>query len=352
MALSGPARQHLDAALRIVYPDYADLRRDLLQTMDRRLQDIVSDQRDMQDVRAGLLTTADAEGWLDDVLEMLAKSPNISIQGLLVLAYRELAPITVPGADIFQIHRVSERPFLDRERLRESLADLMTKDYRVLCVTGRRPCGKSHSWRLADLAAREYGFEPVLVDVDTLPATERTPLGIVSHIALQLGLPGAPPADSYATAASQAQRLFDWLVGQARRVGGERWLIVVDSMDKLRPPLSPEALELLILLGREGAVNNRIAGLRVVLLGHRKRFPPNSASLVLSDTFDDIDDKAVGKYFETLVRIGEVEADAKAIKEAVAVVESALVGCTRAQRLERLPEEVDRVAKVMAERSN
>lgn len=346
MRLRGPALQHLTEALRIGYPDAATLRRELLERCDRRLDDIVSPLAGLAEIRSQVLEDADVHDWLDRLFAMLAEHPHPSVAEHLRRAVAALEPVVasrLAGEDPFRVLQVAGRPFLDRDDLRSKLTELLAEERRrVLIVTGRRPCGKSYAWPLLDALARAHRFEPVLLDVETLPATERTPAGVVTNIALQLGLPATPPTDPLATEASQAQRLFSWLVGQARRGRDERWLIVVDSIDKIRPPLSPETVELFLLLG-QGAADNRIAGMRLVLLGHRKRLPVRLSRVVINDTFDDIGEEAVRAYFAGLVAGGRVEADDAAVDAAVAEVLAALGGCERAERFQRLTDEVERV---------
>ncbi|MBO3093997.1 hypothetical protein [Cellulomonas dongxiuzhuiae] len=357
LILTGIVMQHLAYALAVAYPERSALQRVLFERTGRRLDDIVSVNVGNTDMRQQLLIAASDGGWATEVFQLLQDSENLSVRQYVRLARDALDVVSnavVDREDPFLVHRVAGRPFLDRTELRKQLTELLARDEkRVLVVTGERPCGKTYAWPFLDTLGRTHGFDPVLIDVASLPATERMPVDVVSNVARQLGLPRLPEVDPLAQGASQAQRLFTWLIGEARlaRQSGaaSRWLLVIDSLDKF--PLPAETEELFVLMGK-GAAENRIADLRVVLLGYEHQLPVDLSSWVLTDTFSDIDERALRDYFDFLLRtargggIGPMSADT-AIEDAVRQVEEALAGADRVDRFSRLAAEVDRVGRAL-----
>jgi hypothetical protein len=315
--------------------DYERLDQDLVR-IDRRLAE-VSAPEGMKVVVFRLVDTATREGWLLELLTMLAE--EVAYPEVKAIARRMLGqlqpppggPAAAPGApqaldspahvaawaaggpvggngsapvDPFHSHLLGQLLFVDRTGLRKHLRDLLAESpSRVLVVTGARPCGKSYTWYyVRHLADRLGGLTPVLVDLSDW-AEASLPMDLMSSIALQLGLP-LPKVDEHAQGAAQAQRLRDWLVRCLHdRDPDGRWLLVFDSLDHVAQ--REDTLQLIEFLAG-AAIRQRLPGLRVILLGYADRLPIDPLESVLTEEVCEIGEPEIREFFQTLARLSQV----------------------------------------------
>ena len=297
-----------------------------------------------------VLTAADREGWLWELLCMFEKSRYLEVQEVArrILDEYSSAPQAHEAAsardgsangDPYHSYLAGQRPFIDRNVLRTHLKDLLSDSpRRVLLITGDRPCGKSYTWFYVRQPGLLDGMIPVLVDLSEF-AEASAPMDVMSSIARQLALP-PPTVDEYAQGAAQARYLRDWLVGQLLpRNGDGRWLLVFDSLDHAAQ--RDETLQLLEFLAG-AAIRERLSGLRVILLGYANRLPIDVLDSVLTEEIKDIGEPELREFFRSLARHVKQAMSDEAIGVAVKDVLKRLPD-NREQKLRQLPKMVRQV---------
>ncbi len=305
--------------------DMQALERDLFFELDRRLDAIVGLRDDLRNVAFKVLTAAEREGWLPELLLMFKGCiyPDVCEVARRTLDQASLAPQVHAAAsardgsangDPYLSHLAGQRPFIDRSVLRTHLKDLLSgSPRRVLVITGERPCGKSYTWFYVRQPELLDGMTPVLVDLSEF-TDPGLPVDLMSSIAVQLGLP-PPTVDKYAQGAAQARYLRDWLVGQLLlRNGDGRWLLVFDSLDRVAQ--RDETLQLIEFLAG-AAIRDRLTGLRVILLGYANRLPIDVLDSVLTEEIQDIGEPELREFFRSLARHVKLAMSDEAIEVAV-----------------------------------
>jgi Effector-associated domain 1 len=319
--------------------DPALLEQDLRFELNRRLDEITAPDN-LSNVTFHVLDTAEREGWLRELLVMFknGRYPGVREVATRVLAQLDQAPkaggapqppatapgngSAVSGSDPFLSHLVGQQPFIDRTVLHKHLEDLISDSAsRVLVITGERPCGKSYTWFYVRQPELLGGITPVLVDLSEW-ADPSHPVEVMSSIALQLGLT-EPTIDEHAQGAAQAQRLRDWLVGQLQPLehGGRRWLLVFDSLD--HPAQRDDTLQLIEFVAG-AAIRQRVAGLRVILLGYANRLPISPLEAVLEEEIHDIGKPELRDFFLLLAQHAGLTISDQAVDLAVNAVLSLL----------------------------
>ena len=178
----------------------------------------------------------------------------------------------------------------------------------------------------------------MLVDLSEW-AEPTPPIEVMSSIALQLGLT-EPKIDKHAQEAAQARRLRDWLVGQLQQHDRDgRWLLVFDSLDHVGQ--REETLQLIEFLAG-AAIRQRLAGLRVILLGYANRLPIDPLESVLTEEIRDIGEPELRDFFRLLGQRSKPAMSDDAIDVAVHWVLSVLPH-ERGPKLRQLPKAVREV---------
>jgi len=345
--------------------DYQALEQDLRFELDRRL-DVVSAPGNLEYVAFQMLIRAEQEGWLRELLSMFRNgsypavkeiADRILVQhvsarggstasesGEASLSTSASGPHAAAGPNEFSAmvdpylrHLIGQQqPFIDRSALRVHLRDLLSESpSRVLVITGDRPCGKSYTWFFIRQPELLAGITPVLVDLSEWADPSR-PIEVMSSVALQLGLK-EPTVDEHAQAAAQARRLRDWLVGQLQQHDrGGRWLLVFDSLDHAGQ--RDETLQLIEFLAG-AAIRQRLAGLRVILLGYTNRLPIDPLESVLTEEIRDIGEPELRDFFRLLAQHAKLPISDDAIDVAVHWVLS-LLPAERERKLHQLPKTV------------
>jgi hypothetical protein len=238
-----------------------------------------------------------------------------------------------------QSYLVGQQLFIDRTALRAHLPELLSASpSRVLVITGDRPCGKSYTWYYVRQPELLGDITPVLIDLSER-ADPSLPVEVMTSIALQLRLP-VPTIDEHAQGAAQAQRLRDWLVGQLQpRDRDGRWLLVFDSLDHVGQ--RDDTLQLIEFIAG-AAIRQRLAGLRVILLGYVNRLPIDPLESVLTEKIQDIGEPELRDFFRSLAEQAKVTISDQAVDFAVRGVLNLLPG-EREQKLRQLPKTVREV---------
>jgi hypothetical protein len=344
--------------------DYEVLEQDLRFQLDRRLGQIAAPDN-LRNVVFRVLDTAEREGWLPELLGVFQNGRYPAVREVITRVLAECAPppdggwsafgvaagqpgaaagpgIGSPAADAdpFLNHVIGRLLFIDRSGLRSHLRDLLSDSpSRVLVVTGERPCGKSYTWFYVRQRELLGDITPVLVDLSDW-AEPSGPVEVMSSIGLQLGLP-EPTIDEHAQGAAQAQRLRDWLVGmlQPRERDGHRYLLVFDSLDHVAQ--RDDTLQLIEYIAG-AAIRQRLAGLRVILLGYTNRLPIDPLESVLTEEVRDIGAPELREFFGSLAHQANLTITDQAIDVAVNSVLN-LLPDERAGKLRQLPRTVREV---------
>ncbi len=337
--------------------DYEVLEQDFRFKLDRRLEEI-SARDNLQNVAFRVLDRAEREGWLLKLFGMFQNSRYPGVREVVTRILVECgsppggAAAPQPGAaaapgngsamadaDPYLRHLVGQQPFIDRTVLRAHLKDLLSDSAsRVLVITGDRPCGKSYTWFYIRQPELLGDITPVLVDLSEW-ANPSLPVEVMSSIAVQLGLP-EPTIDEHAQGAAQARRLRDWLVRQLQPQDRDgRWLLVLDSLDHVAQ--RDDTLQLIEYLAG-AAIRQRLAGLRVILLGYTNRLPIDPLESVLTEEIRDIGEPELQDFFRSLAQQVQVAISDQAIDLAVHGVLN-LLPDERERKLRQLPKTVREV---------
>jgi hypothetical protein len=336
--------------------DYPALEQDLRFELDKRL-DAISGPDSLRNITFRVLDRAEREGWLLGLLTMFRQGRYPEVRDVATRVLDQCAGSTgavgdgsgsgppeaaadgtAPGgpevADPFLSYVVGQQPFIDRTVLREHLRDLLSASpSRVLVINGDRPCGKSYTWYYVRQPELLGDSIPVLVDLSEWADPAR-PAEVMSSIALQLGLP-EPTVDRHAQSAAQVQSLRDWFVGKLQQDdrAGQRWLLMVDSLDHVAQ--RDDTLQLVEFLAG-AAIRQRLAGLRVILLGYSNRIPIDPLDSVLTEEIGDIGPAELCDFFRSLARQSNLAISDDAIEVAADSV-LRLLPAERDRKLRLLP---------------
>ena len=135
-----------------------------------------------------------------------------------------------PGIDHTGATVIGRRPFVNRFRLRENLADFFTGEGgRAMIVDGSRASGRSYSWVLIAHVARMTGGPLArLIDLSRFRGAPATPLDVAAEIAGGSGW-AAPKIDETAQEETQARNLLPWLKNRVSEDGPV--CLVFDGLD-------------------------------------------------------------------------------------------------------------------------
>jgi hypothetical protein len=135
-----------------------------------------------------------------------------------------------PGADHTKATVIGRRPFVNRSRLRENLAELFTGDGdRAMIVHGPPASGRSYSWVLIAHVARMTGGPPTrLIDLSRFRGPPATPFDVATMIAADLEW-ATPEVDETAQDDTKARILLSWLKNRVLEHGAV--CLVFDGLD-------------------------------------------------------------------------------------------------------------------------
>jgi hypothetical protein len=251
--------------------------------MTRLMRDLFGEQLDTL-VSASANDTERAEA-----LVRWAEVEGPKTMSALLTEARTQFPGTAPGVDLAleELKRYApdietavreRRPlgqvFVDREPLkRYVMADLglETHEYRIVLVRGGENAGKSWFWSFVRYAAGSLHVDAIRIDLE--PRADVTARELFDALTSEAAQPPAPPqpnVDPNAQPPQQALSLVSTFVGWAktRADAGQRPLwILIDHIDKVWP-LHPKggAKDFILHLAR-AALDRKVAGLRVFLIG-------------------------------------------------------------------------------------
>lgn len=298
--------------------DYATLQQTLVTRLGKRIEDI-SIGGDLREVVFKLLSVADQEGWLSPLAHALAEErPNRAD----IAALRDettAIQATVP-ADPFQTPVIrGNRPFVDRDHLRNALVGLNDPlGGRVLLVTGPPVSGKTYSAQLIGFLRDRLGsYKTVVIDLKEDADANYGPGDLAASIARQMGIDvdGMPPPDGLSPN-RWPRALRDWLIGELHRSGDVWWLV----LDGVREEVLPhDTLEFIGDMVKQAQEN--LPELRVVLLdGTVDVVPPYLLPAIEHERIDRIGRTEIVRWVDDqFARRGE-EADPEAVNEVVEFV--------------------------------
>ncbi|SNY45148.1 serine protease [Paractinoplanes atraurantiacus] len=151
------------------------------------------------------------------------------------------APVR-PGTDPFRVTRIARQPYVDRNRLRGTIAELCSGDSPILVVSGQRRTGVSYTYRLLAYGASRWDTHPPLrtlvpgglavVPLDLRQYAETDPGQrldrLIPHVAQLLGLHRA--GEQFAQEARNVVSLGLW-IRSGLRGSAKQWWIFVDGVD-------------------------------------------------------------------------------------------------------------------------
>lgn len=256
----------------------------------------------MDEVWPDVLSLAADRGRLRVLVTAVAGDPNSAAYTVIARLVEEPAPQTDGGADAYTInllgrgrHRLA---FIDRDDLREYLADLAQEDRdRVLVVTGADGSGKSHTWHLIQhVADCVVGTQPGLADLSRWSGEPAGPYDVMELVANALTLAGLPPRDPLAHPDNQAGKLLKWFTGQLRDLDDPLWL-VFDEVE--HSPLT-EAGARLVRDIADAARTNQAGKLRVLMLAGPP--PPTGEYNVVHEAISPVGLNELGLFFRGAAR--------------------------------------------------
>lgn len=222
------------------------------------------------------------------------------------------------------------RPFVDRSGLRDYLRQMLEDDgARVLVVRpartvlgDNRKYGKTFSWQLISHLKQARGaFQPKIVDLDMWSASNPpSPIDVMRFIADALDLGIEPQVDENATPDTQGKLLTGWLMNRLVDNETNLWL-VFDSLDREYVPRSTH--QLLSQLA-QAAEDNKLGGVRVVLLGYPHSLPADVARFAFSEEVAPLRVADLLDYFSDLATHLELDLEEGVLEDAVSSVTSSL----------------------------
>lgn len=269
MKLQEDQRKRLLDALKDVFSTKEQVEELTLQAINRSV-DQISLASDLSAVLLKIITTAEDEGWIGNLVDAAIALRPASQDMKTARAELDLI-ITNEREDHYAAcWLIGDRVMVGRSTLRKALCRLSQPESgkHILVVQGLKPfSGKSHSLQLIRyLEERRGGFKLIWADLSRLAASAEggilLPQDLGQVLVNQMGLIGMPARENEKDE-RWVQRFCDWLTGQLLVKQIDYW-IVIDSFSKT---LLPEGTHDLI---RELAlrIETNLGRLRLILLSY------------------------------------------------------------------------------------
>jgi effector-associated domain 1 (EAD1)-containing protein len=268
MKLQEDQRTRLLKALKDVFSTKEQVEELTLQAINRSV-DQISLASDLSAVLLKIITTAEDEGWIGNLVDAAIVLRPAS-QDLSTARAELNTIITAEREDHYAAcWLLGDRVMVNRTMLRKALCRLSQPETgkHILVVQGPELSGKSHSLQLVRyLEERRGGFKLIWTDLFRLAAGAESrlvlPQDLGQALVDQIGLTGMPARENEKDE-RWVQRFCDWLTGQLATKNIDYW-IVIDSFSKT---LLPEGTHGLI---RELAlrIETNLGRLRLILLSY------------------------------------------------------------------------------------
>jgi hypothetical protein len=251
-------------------------------------------------------------GLLRRVMESLAENLAPELHTVLSqLPEVDIALVKVgapPDANPFDGRLLPQRrPFLDRNQIRSSLADLASKDgARVLIVDGPSGSGRSHIWFLITHGCVRLGLAPnsaVRIQPSQVAVGGHAwgPLDLMKEVAQRFEWK-EPEFDPQAQPDTHVRMLALWFKTNAAKIDRPRWL-VIDDVSSLYMTESGQRMAAEIA---NAAATSEAGELRIVLLGYNGELASDADNVVARENIVYLDADALKAYFKDLAAsVGE-----------------------------------------------
>jgi hypothetical protein len=219
------------------------------------------------------------------------------------------APLLSAGQNPFDGRLLAQRrPFLDRNLVREALADLAsTGGARVLVVNGPAGSGRSHIWFLVSHGCSRLGLTAnaavrIQPSSTALGGEAWSPLDLMNEIADGMEWP-RPVFDPQAQPDTHLRLLARWFRTNATtKVDSPRWLVI----DDVSNVYMTDACQRMAAEIANAAATEQAGALRVVLLGFNGAFAVDADQVVTRQSIVYLDAEALKAYFKELAAsVGE-----------------------------------------------
>jgi hypothetical protein len=224
------------------------------------------------------------EGWIAPIVARLARNPVSAPEIDAIEAFLREQPKPTTTKPMEEVLLDGNRPFANRDDLRQSLRDLcQPSGSPLLVITGEPATGKSFSFWLAQHIARQHGFITSEFDVSATADPEKLAVEVLRRIGV--------PLKNDSTGLESGQRLGKDLADQVKDALDERKQKRVFFFDRFplatEPPLPPETIAFIVRLAKYADEELR-PFLRVLLV----RF-----SDMLPDAIDDVTERDQAQPF-------------------------------------------------------
>jgi hypothetical protein len=287
--------QALTAALYDGFPTRNDLEL-LLVFLGKRIEDYVTSSMAGALPYAAVVVAASRAGW---VAILLQQARTMRDTNQLLLAFENQYRSTgfpLPADPYCAPVLRAKRPFIDRQGLRDRMAELASAGAsRVLVVEGERYSGKSYTRFLVEhLARNPGGFRQIVVDLIEDAITK--PDELAHTLVMKMGGdPVSLPIQGVTTAARYGLILAAAVQSEVNRLGSHIW-VVFDGL--ARPGVLPETIELVLDIAKRAELE--VPELRVILLELPVTLPPEVDSVALREVLHPIDAALCVEWLETV----------------------------------------------------